>query len=164
MAKSDVRMLRYKDPWSVTHQVIFSECGDPEVMEYSPYYDDNGVLQLRENGKKNLYQEIQSHKLSCDIHYILKRFANGEMDVLSKVQGAFGDFTNLPKNFAEVMNLTIDAQNHFDSLPVEVKQKFDNNFVQYMQSFGSDDWAMKVGLVKDQPAVSSESEVKFDES
>lgn len=102
--------------------------------------------------------------MSCDIHYILKRFANGEMDVLSKVQGAFGDFTNLPKNFAEVMNLTIDAQNHFDSLPVEVKQKFDNNFVQYMQSFGSDDWAMKVGLVKDQPAVSSESEVKFDES
>ena len=159
--KVDTRMLKYKEPWSVSHTSVVSECGDPEVVEYTPYYDDNGVLQLKENGKKNLYDEIQSHKLSCDIHYILKRFANGEVDALSKVQGAFGDFTNLPSNFAEVMNLTIEAEQHFDQLPVEVKQKFDNNFVQYMQSFGSEDWAKKVGLVVDEPVV--ESEVKSDE-
>lgn len=161
-SKSVSRMINYKAPWSVVHHSVTSVVGDPEVIEYTAYYDDRGVLQLKENGKKNLYQEIQSHKLSCDIHYILKRFANGEIDVLSKVQGAYGDFTNMPRSFADVMNMTIEAQNHFDSLPVEVKQKFDNNFVQYMQSFGSDDWAKKVGIVSE--FVPSESEVKSDES
>lgn len=129
---------------------FLSDAGKREKVEYTAKYDDHGVLDLVQTGTYDLYGYIQSHKDGVDIHVLLKRFQNGEIDIFSRVQGVYGDFTSAPKTFADMLNLVNDARSHFDSLPGEVKEKFGNNFAEYMQSIGTIDWADKLGFSRDQ--------------
>lgn len=153
---------QYRDPRP------FNTCvGDREVIDYAPEYDDNGDWHLIETGKHSLYDEIQSHKDSVDINKIIRRFEAGEVDVLQKVQGVYGDFSDVPSNFAELLNTVDRGREMFDSLPIEIKEKFGQNFVAFMQSFGTDEWCSKMGMVSSQenaPAEQTEKEVKTDES
>lgn len=99
---------------------------------YGAVYDDSGRIQLEEKGQESIYDHIQSFAESVDIHVILKRFTNGETDVLSKVQGFYGDFTGLPTNYAQLLNTVNDGQQLFDSLPVETRAKFGHSFNEFM--------------------------------
>ena len=76
--------------------------GTREKKSYQPIYDRAGVWHLEEMDTKiQTYMEIQSYKDECDINLIMARYRNGETDVLSKVQGVYGDFTNVPNDFAQ---------------------------------------------------------------
>lgn len=109
-----------------------SNVGNRMHKLYGAVYDDQGRIQLEEKGEESLYDHIQSFKDSVDIHVILKRFANGEADVLSKVQGFYGDFTGLPTNYAQLLNTVADGENLFESLPVETRAKFGHSFNEFM--------------------------------
>lgn len=126
-----------------------SEVGDPVKVIYSPEFDKNGVMTLKESGRENLYDFIQSHKDSVDIHKILQRFEEGDVNALSKIQGQFGDFSQFPKTYAEMLNQVIEGENAFNGLPLEVREKFGFSFQQWLASAGSDDWKSKMGFVSD---------------
>lgn len=125
---------------------IHSNSGNRFVPNYDSSIDENGVLVLKEVGKYDLYDEIQSYKESCDIKSILARFALGETDVLEKYQGAYLDTTKFPTTYAEFQQQLIDANNMFDSLPAEIKRKFENDPNQFFAKFGSDEWSDKLGI------------------
>ncbi|UPW41031.1 internal scaffolding protein [Sigmofec virus UA08Rod_5707] len=125
---------------------VFQEPGSPEKLVYSPRYTEDGVLDLQVTGKENLYEFIQSHKESTDIHVLLTRFANGEEDVLSRMQGFYADVTSMPKTYAEVLNAVIVGEETFARLPVEVKQRFDNSFAVWLSSMDSPDFAKRMGV------------------
>ena len=95
-----------------------SNVGDREKDIYTPKYDENGVMYLEKTGKENLYDFIQSHKDSVDIHVLLQKYAEGDISVMSRVQGVYGDFTEMPKTYADALNSMISAENYFNSLPV----------------------------------------------
>lgn len=133
---------------------VFQESGSREKLVYSPRYDDNGVLDLVVTGKEDIYTFIQSHKESTDIHVLLDRFANGETDVLQRMQGFYGDVTSMPKTYAEVLNAVIVGEETFARLPVEVKQRFDNSFAVWLSSMDSPDFAQRMG-VQAQPDMTS---------
>lgn len=121
--------------------------GDPVKVVYSPVFDKDGNLELKPSGKENLYDFIQSHAESCDIHVILERFARGDITALSKVQGTYGDFTTIPKTYADLLNAVIQGEAYFMSLPVETRAKFDHDFHKWMA--GMDDmpsWLSAMGL------------------
>lgn len=147
----------------------FINSGERLKKEYMPKFDKDGNWQLVETGETDLYEYIQSHALSCDINVLMARYKNGELDVLQRVQGAYGDFTQMPETYADMMNKVIEAENHFNSLPVEIREKFDHSVVKYMQSFGSPEWLDIMGLSKNDvvpaPAPADQKEeVKKDES
>lgn len=125
---------------------VFQEPGSREKIVYSPRYSDTGVLDLVVTGKENLYEYIQSHAESVDIHVLLNRFVNGEVDVLQRMQGFYGDVSSMPKTYAEVLNAVIAGEEAFSRLPVDVKQRFDNSFAVWMTSFDSPDFVEKMGL------------------
>lgn len=120
--------------------------GSRTKVLYSPVFDKKGVMHLSESGVHNLYAEIQSHKDSVDIHVLLKRYAAGEVDVLSRVQGAYGDFTVAPRTFAEALNAMIAAEQYFLSLPVEVRDKYGHDFNRFIASMDSPDFAADIGI------------------
>lgn len=122
------------------------EPGTPVKILYSPKFDDDGVLHLIESGKANLYQEIQSHADSVDIHVLLERYAQGDPGVLARVQGAYGDFTQMPKTFADALNTMIAAEQYFMGLPKDVRAKFNNSFQQFIAQMDSPSWASDVGF------------------
>lgn len=125
---------------------VYQEPGSSEKLVYSPRYDSDGVLDLVVTGKENLYEYIQSHKESTDIHVLLDRFAAGETDVLQRMQGFYGDVTSMPKTYAEVLNAVIVGEETFSRLPVEVKQRFNNSFAEWLAAMDKPDFSTRMGV------------------
>lgn len=128
------------------HERVHAHLGSPVRVLYGGRYDANGRVVLEEKGKENLYDYIQSFRDSVDLNVILARFANGETDALSKVQGFYADVTDFPKTMADALNRINECEEMFKSLPLEVRQKFDCSFEQFLSQSGSDDWLEKMGM------------------
>lgn len=125
---------------------FISNGGQRERILYQPKFDENGVMDLVESGKEDLYDFIQSNAESVDIHVILARFQNGDIDALSRVQGAYGDFTNMPTSYAELLNRVNEGQSFFNSLPVDIRAKFNHNFAEFMAGMDKPDFLEKLGI------------------
>ena len=103
---------------------VLSNTGSPKKPLYRLFVDDDGKRELRPSGEYDLYAEIQSYKDSVSIDYILSRFCAGDTSALSRVQGVYGDFTQMPTTMAELQQRVIDATALFDSLPLEVREQY----------------------------------------
>lgn len=155
------------DPHERVHQAL----GSREKVLYTPKVSDDGSIDLVPSGKEDLYGYIQSHKDSVDIHVLLARYNNGDPTALARTQGSYGDFTNMPTTYAELLNAMIAGEQYFNSLPVETRAKFDHDFNKFIA--GMDDmpaWLDKMGIQAQQaqeapsvPVVAQEG-VKVDES
>lgn len=130
------------------HARVYSNPGSPVKVTYQANYNALGTLEINPVGQEDLYGYIQSHRDSVDIHVILKRFAAGEVDVLSQVQGFYADASDMPKTYAEVLNAVLDGERAFNALPIEVKQRFNNSFSEWLAAFHDPDFAVRSGLVK----------------
>lgn len=128
---------------------IYEHTGSPVKTLYAPVFSQEGVMDLKEIGKHDLYQEIQSHRDSVDIHVLLSMYNNGDPGALSRIQGAYGDFTKMPTTFAEALNTMIAAEQYFNGLPVDVRAKFGHDFHQFIATMDTPDWTTRMGL--DQP-------------
>lgn len=124
---------------------FFSDPGNPIKPLYGLEVDKKGVTQLVEKGKYDLYEFIQSHADSVDIHKILERFQNGDVDALNKYQGYYGDITEAPKTFADALNAVIKAKDLFNSLPLDVREKFDHNPEQFIAALGTEKYFDAIG-------------------
>lgn len=122
------------------HDRVRQPAGSRIKTLYAPRINDDGTFDLVEKGKHDLYAEIQSHAESVDIHVLLDRYKNGEVDVLSRVQGAYGDFTGMPKTYAEMFQRIEDGKQWFYSLPVETRASFNHDFAQFMSAMDRPDF------------------------
>lgn len=122
--------------------------GSPVKVLYAPKYDQNGIWHLEEIGKHDLYGEIQSHAASVDIHVLLAMYQNGDIGALARVQGAYGDFTQMPTTFAEALNTLLAAEQYFDGLPKDVRAGFNNDFHQFIATMDMPDWSSKLGIAQ----------------
>ena len=141
-----------------SHERMASESGSPIRIEYESYYDDNGNLELRPCGKVDQYMDIQSHADSVDINIILARYVNGDESALNRAQGFYGDISSAPQSIIDVMNLVMKGEREFNALPIAVKEKFENNFAQFIATAGSDEWKEKMSVSQDPPEVIKEGE------
>lgn len=131
------------------HQRFFSGVGSGIKILYCGEYDKSGAFHIVEKGKDNLYAYIQSFKDSCDIYAILKRFENGDVTALNQAQGMYGDFSQMPKSYAEMLNAIYNAETWFKGLSKDVRAKFDNDPQKFIASMDSPDFLRMVGLVTD---------------
>lgn len=128
---------------------IFSDPGSPEHITYAGHYDDKGRVVLEESGRENIYDFIQSHAESCDIHVLMKRYQNGDVEALSQKQGFYGDFLDFPKTYAEALNHMNEMERQFMALPVEVREKFGNSFTEFLAASAEPDFLERLGIKKD---------------
>uniref|UniRef100_A0AAU8AV11 Internal scaffolding protein n=1 Tax=Dulem virus 151 TaxID=3145628 RepID=A0AAU8AV11_9VIRU len=138
--------------------------GTPIKQLYQAEYDKDGTLNLIESGRENLYDYIQSHKDSVDIHVLLQRYKNGDISALTRAQGTFGDFTEMPTSYAELLNNLIRGEAYFNELPVEVRARFDHSFQKWLISAGSDDWMQAMGMPKPDSNTLSETQLRAAEA
>lgn len=128
------------------HPRIYCGGGSRERQHYQSRLDARGNLVLIPDGTINDYEAIQSHADSVDIHKILERFASGDVDVLSRMQGFYADFADVPSTYQEVLNAVIAGEETFNSLPVEIKDKFGHSFQRWMMAMGQPDFYDAMGL------------------
>ena len=134
--------------------------GSPVKIEYQLRIVD-GYKTLVETGKTSLYDYIQSHADSVDIHKILERCAMmDDYSLLNRMPAQFMDVSAMPTNLAEAYAMVQDAENFFDRMPTDIKERYDNNFIQFIQDLGSDRFQKNVGDFLD--SIKPKPEVKED--
>ena len=128
---------------------VFTDPGSPEHITYSGHYDEKGRVVLEESGRENIYDFIQSHAESCDIHVLMKRYQNGDVEALSQKQGFYGDFLDFPKTYAEALNHMNEMERQFMALPVETREKFGNSFTEFLAASAEPDFLDRLGIKKE---------------
>lgn len=132
----------------VERKRIYSSSGDKFEPIYEPVLNEDGTIDLVVTGERDLQEYIQSFAEDCTLENILRRYELGDQTALSKAQGFYADTTEMPKTFRDVLDSVIKGQSMFDQLPLEVKQKFNNDFNQWFVDIGSEDWCAAMGLEK----------------
>lgn len=141
--------MKFDKPFKTQYDArdrIQSNPGNPIKQLFSGSYNERGQVELKEDGTEDLYAFIQSFAESTDIHAILRRYQNGEVDVLEKVQGFYGDITEMPKTYAEALQRISDSENVFMSLPVDVRAKFNHSFSEFLAASNDADFLDRLGV------------------
>lgn len=74
----------------------------------------------------------QSHKKSCDINNILRKFA--ETQTISHVNSYEAHYNDVPADdLLQAMLITKNAETMFQSLPSELRNEFNNNAVSFLE-------------------------------
>ena len=121
----------------------------------SPTFRADGTIELKVTDRVDIKKEINSHREETDMAFILSRLMAGDDSVLNPNPPMYGDFTQFPKSYVEMLNMVLDGERYFDSLPLETRKQFDNDRAQWFASIGTDSWLSAMGFVKmdDQAAV-----------
>lgn len=118
--------------------------GERYKITYEPIVNADGTIDLVENGKVDLQEFYDSQAAQCDMALLISRYLGGDASALEARQGAYFDSTAMPTTYAEMLQTVIDGQRSFEALPVEVKQRFNNDFNQWFASAGSEEWQSKM--------------------
>lgn len=117
-----------------------------------------GIVEVIPTGKKiDLYSNIQSYADSVDINKMIEKFQAGDPNALGNPNyGQFLDLTKLPTNYNDLLNTMANGERLFNSLDIKTKEKFNNNFDEFVSTIGQPDWydklkLEKIGKVKDEP-------------
>lgn len=134
-------MIHYADKRFVSNP------GNPIHKLYAPKVTKTGRVELVCTGTENTDNYINSFREDTDIHEIMKRVKAGQIDLLNRRPGSYGDFTKFPKTFAEALQLQIDSNRLFSGLPDDVRSKFNNDPNVFFAAAGSEDWFKKIEKV-----------------
>lgn len=113
----------------------------------------DGTIKLTEIDQIDIKAEINSHASTCDMAYILSRLRQGDVSVVNVTPGVYGDFTQFPKSYAEMLQLVQSGEDVFAGLPLDVRNKFDNDVSKWFASIGSDDWRLAMNIPNPVPTV-----------
>lgn len=112
----------------------------------TPSFRSDGTIELIVSDRVDIKKEINSHRDETDMSFILSRLMIGDDSVLNPNPPMYGDFTQFPKSYAEMLNMVLDGERYFDSLPLEIRNKFDNDRSKWFASIGSDSWLDSMGF------------------
>lgn len=138
---------------------VGTEAGDKEATTYQTRIDENGHKITEAIGKTNIYDRIQSSLEETKIENIIKRFTEGDMSAFRTGAPIYADITEAPKNLMEAQNMIIRITDEFNSLPVDVRAKFDHSPEKYVALYGGEEWAKFVGYEIKKPEEISEPTV-----
>lgn len=110
--------------------------------------NENGVMVVDHYEKIDLNAKIQAYAEECDIHNIISKFMAGDKTVLEKVQGQYLDVSDVPSSLAEAQRLIYKNEREFETLPKEIKSKFEYDVRKYIAQFGTKEWEDKIGLTE----------------
>ena len=94
---------------------------------YDSRFDGSRVV-LEESGSFDLQEQINSYAPYTDLAYMLNRLKVGDNSVFSSRPPLYGDFSGMPDNPADAINLYHGAERAFSQLSAEEKLTFNNDF------------------------------------
>lgn len=122
---------------------FISSPGSSVKIIYTPAYSD-GQIVLNESGKFDISEFIQSYADTTDMAFILSRLSAGDSSVLNVQKGFYGDSSLLSNDHRAALDTVISAQTYFDNLDKETRDKFHDNFVEWIQSAGTPEWVSRM--------------------
>lgn len=112
--------------------------------EYLEVIKKDGSKELEEVGQTNIYEKIQSHAEQCKIENILHAAAMGDLSVFNQRETTYADATTLPKSLMEAQNLVLRMKQEFETMPLEVREIFNNSPEMYVNMMGTKEFNEKM--------------------
>lgn len=87
-----------------------------------------------------------------DVNYIMDRFQeSGVITHRNQYEGTYGDYSNVPGDFHAAMNLVVNAQEMFMTVPSSIRSKFRNDpgaFLDFVNDPKNEDEMREMGLLR----------------
>lgn len=106
---------------------IHTFSGSPVRTILEPRFDGS-TTKLVSVGEENIQDRIEAEAPYTDINYMLNRLSLGDLSVMSQKRPMYGDFTGLPSDPIEALNLVHQSETAFSQLSPEEKQKYNNDW------------------------------------
>lgn len=106
---------------------------------------NGSTLVVVETGQENIQDMIEAYAPYTDINYMLHRLSLGDTSVLSQRQALYGDFSQMPQNPVDAINLVHRAEDSFSSMPNEEKSKYNNDWRVWLSSVLSGNVSRETG-------------------
>lgn len=130
---------------------IFTASGSRKKPIFTPRFDGE-CISLRETGSIDLQDSINSYAPYCDLRYMLTRLKAGDTSVISSRSPTYGDFTSLPGNPIDTLNLIHDVERSFSELPADIRLSCNNDWRVYFTRVCTGDLNVSSGNTSDLPA------------
>lgn len=109
-------------------------CGSPIHNILEKTFDGERYY-LKVVGKENIQEIISSYAPYCDLEYMLHRLSIGDYSPLSRKQPLYGDFSGMPDNMTDAINVARCVESRFVNLDKETKVKYGNDWRKWIISF-----------------------------
>lgn len=137
-----------------------SQPGSFETPALEARLRPDGSYGIEQVGMVDTWNQIQACRASTDMSLILSRYMAGDTSALSRAQGFYGDISEMPENMHEALSVMLRAQQDFDALPLEVRERFGMDVYRYISELGTPGFADKLKVSsKDSSTTPIESEV-----
>lgn len=131
------------------HSKLFvSSSGSRFREKFHGVVQEDGRIELVSDGFEDVKERMRADAVGTTLPEIIARATAGDPTAFRKDTGWFGDVVGMPKTYAEVLNLVNDGRDRFESLPLEVRERFDFDFNKWFATMGTNDWLDKHGLNK----------------
>lgn len=111
----------------------------------------DGSIKLHDAGYQDTDAFIESFRESCELKTLIKRYEAGDLQALMQVNTFDGDFSMMPNNLGQALEILQTAQSAFDYLPKQTKDAYGNDYKKWIQDYGSDAFMKSIGF--EPPAV-----------
>ena len=140
--------------------LFVSQPGSFETPALEARLRPDGSYGIEQVGMVDTWNQIQACRASTDMSLILSRYMAGDTSALSRAQGFYGDISEMPENMHEALSVMLRAQQDFDALPLEVRERFDMDVYKYISELGTPGFSDKLKVSsKDVTTTPIESEV-----
>ena len=143
-------MAIFKIKFNEERERVHCPTGAKTEWRHTGHMGKDGRRRLERDKEVAIYDLIQSHREECEIENIIRRAVEGDYNALNAVNGVYSDITNCPSSIAEAQQYIIDAKKEFDSLPKDIKAKFEYNPEIYIAEMSGDTqtWLDKMGYTE----------------
>lgn len=100
---------------------------------YDSRFDGRRVV-LVESGVSDIQEAIEAYGRYTDLHYMLHRLSVGDSSVVSARVPMYGDFSGLPTNPVDAINIVNSAEQAFGQLSIDERATYNNDFRAWLAS------------------------------
>lgn len=97
----------------------------------------DGVTSLVRVGGNPINEFVQESLHDSLVYTVIDRYQRGDVDALQRMSGQFMDVTGMPTTLAEAQQRLIDIERQFGSLPMSVRQRFDNSVSKFVSEISN---------------------------
>lgn len=123
---------------SVIHSKKFEKTNSQKYRRKTTQsFDPTKIMVTQKGVTFNVYDKIQEFEPSTNFYKVLETYNCTKDEAVERMKGRFTELkevVDLGKSYAEHLMEINKAKAEFDALPVQVKQKFDNNIINFIEN------------------------------
>ena len=138
--------MSFKTAFDKKRPEYITPSGEMTAKTYTHEVSKYGVKEFVETGEENIYEKIQAQAEDAKIENMINRVIAGDVSAL-RPDGQYIDCTKMPKNMAEAQQMIQNMHNVWNTLPIEIRSKYNHSVEEFVAKSGQKEWLQDMGLM-----------------